>query len=49
MGHLSPEKRALFSLLKKVGGTYPLLPPCSAAPAYIDKNIANIPISYDNA
>jgi hypothetical protein len=33
MGHFSPEKRALFSLLKK-GGTYPQcpLPPSSAAP-----------------
>jgi hypothetical protein len=25
MGHLSPEKRALFSLLKKVGGHMPPL------------------------
>jgi hypothetical protein len=35
MGHLSPEKRALFSLLKKVGGHMPQLPPPppgSAAP-----------------
>jgi hypothetical protein len=35
MGHFSPEKRALFSLLKKVEGHMPPLlpPPGSAAPA----------------
>jgi hypothetical protein len=27
MGHLSPEKRALFSLLKKVGAQAPIAPP----------------------
>jgi hypothetical protein len=45
MGHLSPEKRALFSLLKKVGGHMPQLPSRFRGPWALESEIFSLQLS----